>query len=257
MTPLYQLYWYTCNKVCFFQEILLLVTKLNFCQIITFSLRYFWSKNKSLYCYTCSRCKEREVGRCFAAQTTEPRPTPWLLCMYFYCVYVAVRTEYFHRQIKHNNHFAAQKNVLSQKVVSKGWQVIHGLQTNASTNTNMLRNNKKITTYWHTYHKQTVFQNSWKRRETDKSLRQWQWHLDIIVYWPMTSLFGIWKSYRCSESDLWHPAFLVFPDCFEIEFVCDKVVKLSVCQYLVIFLLVVLFVNRELLANLVYLYIML
>ena len=188
--------------------------------------------------------------------------------MYFYCVYVAVRTEYFHRQIKHNNHFAAQKNVLSQKVVSKGWQVIHGLQTNASTNTNILRNNKKITIYWHTYHKQTVFQNSWKRRETDKSLRQWQWHLDIIVRWPMT--FTLWdlkelpllgvrpvaSRMETGKISNFCP-FLVFPDCFEIEFVCDKVVKLSVCQYLVIFLLVVLFVNRELLANLVYLYIML
>ena len=61
---------------------------------------------------------------------------------------------------------------------------------------------------------------------------------------------------------------IFFPGCFKIQFVCDKVIKLCV-QYVVIFLLVLFtvfevysyllrqsFVNRELLANLVYLYIM-
>ena len=76
-----------------------------------------------------------------------------------------------------------------------------------------------------------------------KSLVNKLWCPDVIAHWPMSLLFGIWKS-DC-YSDLWHPAwrqakfrqnftnvcpFLVFPGCFEIH-----VVKLSMFNMLLFF----------------------
>ena len=121
----------------------------------------------------------------------------------------------------------------------QGWQVIHGLQKCLNKYEYVLKTvkriNRKITTYWtqiilpqytlsqtnciskqlgKTRNGQTflnVFRdatgpsngNSFKSQRV-KSLVSKPWCLDVIAHWPMSLLFGIWKSER--YSDLWHPA---------------------------------------------------